>query len=73
MRRRCGTAALTLEGLLAEKVIEYIPFPRDLASKYQSFTEADTNSLRGAGHYVQPFLTVEEGVSRYVDWLTSAA
>jgi len=34
--------------------------------KYQSFTQADMSALRGAG-YRAPFLTVEQGVGRYVE------
>jgi len=48
--------------------IEYIPFPDHLKGRYQSFTEADIGALRTAG-YDKPFLTVEEGVERYLDWL----
>ncbi len=52
--------------------IEYIPFPEHLRGRYQSFTEADIGALRAAG-YDQPFLTVEQGVSRYLDWLNRSA
>ncbi len=48
--------------------IEYIPFPEHLKGRYQSFTEADISSLRHAG-YERPFLSVEEGVGRYMEWL----
>jgi ADP-L-glycero-D-manno-heptose 6-epimerase len=59
-----GLAALTLEEMLAQNLIEYIAFPDALKGKYQSYTEADNAMLRGAG-YADPFLAVEEGVSRY--------
>jgi ADP-L-glycero-D-manno-heptose 6-epimerase len=49
-------------------VIEYIPFPDALKGKYQCFTQADLSKLRAAG-YQESFLTVEQGVSRYVEWL----
>ena len=49
-------------------MIEYVPFPAGLKEKYQSFTQADLGLLRRAG-YTAPFLSVEEGVRRYVDWL----
>lgn len=52
--------------------IEYIPFPDALKGRYQSFTEADLDKLRAAG-YDRAFLTVEQGVKRYLDWLQSAA
>lgn len=51
-----------------EGELEYVPFPEHLKGRYQSFTEADLTALRGAG-YDGRFLTVEEGVARYMDWL----
>ena len=45
--------------------IEYIPFPEHLRGRYQSFTEADITRLRRAG-YRDAFLSVEEGVQRYL-------
>jgi ADP-L-glycero-D-manno-heptose 6-epimerase len=60
--------ALTVAELVAQGIIEYIPFPEALKGKYQSFTEADLSRLRAAG-YQQAFATVEEGVAEYVNWL----
>ncbi len=48
--------------------IEYIDFPQQLIGSYQSFTEADISALRKAG-YQQPFRTLEEGITRYLQWL----
>jgi ADP-L-glycero-D-manno-heptose 6-epimerase len=48
--------------------IKYIPFPENLVGRYQSFTEADLGKLRKIG-YDRPFLTVEQGVRKYLDWL----
>lgn len=48
--------------------IDYIPFPDHLKGRYQSFTQADMGALTAAG-YDKPFLTVEEGVARYMAWL----
>lgn len=48
--------------------VEFIPFPEDLKGRYQSYTQADMSALRNAG-YDAPFLTVAEGVRRYIDWL----
>jgi ADP-L-glycero-D-manno-heptose 6-epimerase len=45
--------------------IEYVPFPPALRGSYQSFTQADLSALRASGCDT-PFLTVEEGVSRYL-------
>jgi len=59
---------LDLAALRQEGTIEYIPFPDALKGKYQSFTEADLTALRKTG-YDAPFLTVEEGVGRYVSQL----
>jgi ADP-L-glycero-D-manno-heptose 6-epimerase len=63
-----GKNALTRVELTAQGIIEYGPFPPTLKEKYQSFTEANLAALRGAG-YAVPFLDVQTGVSRYVDWL----
>ncbi|HUR41215.1 MAG TPA: ADP-glyceromanno-heptose 6-epimerase [Verrucomicrobiae bacterium] len=48
--------------------IKYIPFPDALKGRYQSFTEANLEKLRAAG-YSKEFLTVEQGVAKYLDWL----
>ncbi|MGE4542650.1 MAG: ADP-glyceromanno-heptose 6-epimerase [Pedobacter sp.] len=58
-------AVLTAHG---EGDLHYVPFPEHLKGHYQSFTEADLTRLRGAGFDGQ-FLTVEEGVARYMAWL----
>jgi ADP-L-glycero-D-manno-heptose 6-epimerase len=71
VRRQTGQATLTLAQLREAGVIEYIPFPPALIGKYQSYTQADVGALRAAG-YVEPFLTVEQGVGRYVDSRTAA-
>ncbi|MDD4880985.1 MAG: ADP-glyceromanno-heptose 6-epimerase [Gallionellaceae bacterium] len=49
--------------------IEYIPFPEHLKGRYQSYTQADISALRGAG-YDQAIMSVEQGVPKYLDWLT---
>ncbi len=48
--------------------INYIPFPENLVGRYQSFTQADLTQLRATG-YERKFLTVGQGVKRYLDWL----
>ena len=63
-----GKSALTLTEMKAERLIEYVAFPDALKGKYQSFTQADLTNLRAAG-YEEAFLTVEEGVARYIPWL----
>ena len=54
-----------------EGCIEYIPFPEHLKGAYQSYTQADTG-LQQAG-YIKDFLTVKQGVTRYLDWLNLGA
>jgi ADP-L-glycero-D-manno-heptose 6-epimerase len=65
IRRSRGEKPQTLDELRSAGAIEYIPFPPQLLGKYQSFTQADVGALRTAG-YGEAFLTVEEGVGRYV-------
>ncbi len=65
VRHAHGKAALTLDQLQEAGTIEYIAFPPQLVGKYQSYTQADMSALRAAG-YAAPFLSVDEGVGRYV-------
>ena len=50
--------------------IRYIPFPNELKSRYQSFTEADITALRRAG-YSRPFRDVRSGIKDYLDALVA--
>jgi ADP-L-glycero-D-manno-heptose 6-epimerase len=68
-RRAAGEATLTLGEMQDQGVIEYVSFPEALKGKYQSFTQSDVTTLRSVG-YAEPFLTVEEGVGRYVSHLS---
>ncbi|SAK70784.1 ADP-L-glycero-D-manno-heptose-6-epimerase [Caballeronia fortuita] len=68
LRAMNGEAALSLAELVQRGLIEYVPFPDALRGKYQCFTQADQSKLRAAG-YDASFLTVQEGVDRYVRWL----
>lgn len=63
-------APADLKSLQAQGAIQYIPFPAALVGKYQSFTEANVDALRAMG-YTRPFLTVEEGVGRYLHRLSA--
>ena len=56
---------LSIQELMDKNFIEYIPFPPQLAGKYQSYTQADLARLREAG-YEGSFRSVEEGVADYV-------
>ncbi len=67
-RKAQGRPSLTLEQLREQGILSYITFPEALRGKYQSFTQADVSALRGAG-YSETFLTVEQGVERYVGHL----
>jgi ADP-L-glycero-D-manno-heptose 6-epimerase len=68
MRKLDKAAPASLQELVKEKAIEYIPFPDALKGKYQCFTQADLTKLRAAG-YTESFLNVEQGVGRYIEWL----
>ena len=72
LRAAAGEPALSLAQMQSAGIVEYIPFHEGLRDKYQSYTQADLSRLRAAG-YEAPFLTVEEGVSRYVRWLLENA
>ena len=51
--------------------LETIAFPQDLEGKYQRYTQADLAGLRAAG-YGFPFISLEEGVSRYFEILRAS-
>jgi ADP-L-glycero-D-manno-heptose 6-epimerase len=65
LRAAQGMSQLPLAEMQQQGLVEYISFPDALKGKYQSFTQADISALRKAG-YKKAFLTVEEGVGRYV-------
>lgn len=70
-RRANGEPQLGLAEMRELGIIRYVPFPEALKGKYQSFTQADIGALRQAG-YPDSFLTVEQGVSRYMEQLLKA-
>ena len=63
---------LSIQELMEKGFIEYIPFPPQLAGKYQSYTQADLSRLREAG-YPGEFQRVEVGVAAYVRELLKAS
>ena len=63
-----GGQPVTAQQAAADGRIEYIPFPDALRGKYQCFTEADLTALRAAG-CDHPFVDVQTGVGRYMEWL----
>jgi ADP-L-glycero-D-manno-heptose 6-epimerase len=69
-RKRDDMPALTLRDIQTQGLIEYIPFPDALKGKYQSYTQADMSDLHMAG-YDDRFLTVQEGVDRYIKCLST--
>ena len=67
-RAQEGKPQLNLAEMREQGIVQYIPFPEALKGKYQSYTQADMKALRAQG-YAEDFLTVEQGVTRYVSWL----
>jgi ADP-L-glycero-D-manno-heptose 6-epimerase len=71
----CGTGVATSFNQMAELVlahhpggvVEYVPFPTELASAYQPKTRASLGPLRRAG-CDHAFRDVCEGVSAYLSW-----
>ena len=59
-----GEPSLQLGEMVAQGIVEYVPFPDALRGKYQSYTQADLSRLRDAG-YEAPFADVADGVTRY--------
>ena len=55
----------TFKAMGKEPNIGFVPTPEDIRDKYQYFTEANMNKLKGIG-YNKPFHTLEEGVEDYV-------
>jgi ADP-L-glycero-D-manno-heptose 6-epimerase len=69
-RRRDGKSPGTLQELVSNGEIAYVPFPDALRGKYQCYTQADVSALRRTGCDVQ-FASVEDGVQKYADWLAT--
>jgi len=53
-----------------EPKIEFIPIPADIRDKYQYYTQAEMTKLSDL-EYGKPFLSLEEGVKKYVEVLKS--
>jgi len=74
----CGTGkarafndiASKLLALKAQGKLDYIPLPEALKGAYQCFTQANLTALKAVG-YVEPFISLEEGVTHYYDWFHS--
>ncbi|AIL32911.1 ADP-glyceromanno-heptose 6-epimerase [Basilea psittacipulmonis] len=72
LNAQAGKPTLSLDELVAQGYIRYVPFPEDLKGRYQSYTCADLNLLRSTG-YDQSFLDVAQGVKSYVQFLEEQA
>lgn len=68
MRGLQGQDALPLADVAAQGLVEYVPFPEALRGKYQCYTQADLTALRSTG-CDHPFVDVQTGVGKYVQWL----
>jgi len=71
LRNADGKPALSITELQQQGILSYIPFPDALRGKYQSYTQADIGALRNSG-YSEPFLSVEQGVAKYVEQMLLA-
>lgn len=68
-RAQVGKTRLTLSELLEHGILEYIPFPADLAGRYQCYTQASLANIRSAG-FQEEFLSLEDGISQYIQQLS---
>ena len=66
--RSFNDVAESVISVLKKGHIEYIEFPNGLKEQYQAFTQADMDNLINSG-YNSGFLSLEEGVEKYVRWL----
>ena len=63
--RSFNEVARTIVERIGAGAIEYVPFPENLAGRYQSFTQADLSGLRDAG-YSETFSSLEDGIAKSV-------
>jgi len=63
--RSFNDVANTIVERIGAGAIEYVPFPENLAGRYQSFTQADLSGLRAAG-YSEKFSSLEDGIAKSV-------
>jgi ADP-L-glycero-D-manno-heptose 6-epimerase len=68
LRASRGEAALSLDGMVQQGLLEYIGFPDALRGKYQCYTQADLTALRATGCN-HAFVDVQTGVAQYVQWM----
>lgn len=65
LRELRGEEKRSLNELVGDGLIQYVPFPDDLKGRYQSYTQADTKALRVSG-YTAEFKNVQAGVADYI-------
>ncbi|MEA2647712.1 MAG: ADP-L-glycero-D-manno-heptose 6-epimerase [Candidatus Binataceae bacterium] len=63
--RSFNEIAGTIVDRIGAGAIEYVPFPENLAGRYQSFTQADLSELKDAG-YSEKFSSLEYGIAKSV-------
>jgi ADP-L-glycero-D-manno-heptose 6-epimerase len=63
--RSFNDAARIIIAQIGAGEIEYVPFPENLAGRYQSFTQAELSALRSAG-YIEPFASLEVGIAQSI-------
>lgn len=66
--RSFNDIAENLISLMGKGHVRYIPIPDSIKGRYQSFTEADIDSLRRQG-YRDEFLSLEDGINKYYHYL----
>ncbi|OSM04938.1 ADP-glyceromanno-heptose 6-epimerase [Magnetofaba australis] len=73
LSRSFNAVAQAVIDTLGTGEIRYKPMPEVLLDKYQNYTCADMTHARAVSGYDKPFLSVEDGVKRYVQWLEARA
>jgi ADP-L-glycero-D-manno-heptose-6-epimerase len=64
-RNFCDLVHASFDVLGLPRQVDFIDMPEEMRPKYQYFTQATGDRLRGLG-YVEPFMGVEEAVSHYI-------
>ncbi|MBP9725643.1 MAG: ADP-L-glycero-D-mannoheptose-6-epimerase, partial [Bacteroidia bacterium] len=59
-------ARTTFKAMGVNESIEWVDTPADIRDKYQYFTEANMSKLISIGYH-QPFTSLEDGISDYVN------
>jgi len=62
----------TFDSLKVDRKIDFIDTPIEIRERYQYFTQAEMNKLKAEG-YTDSFLTLEEGVQKYINALNASS